>query len=159
MSDACDEMVHNCERFRNEIFRHLTIISSWRQTSTSLFFVILTIFIALYAILTTIVSNAREELYYAIGAGITLLIFYAILKFTRIASSGRYILPNFSSREYIYHEKAIIKYMKELEKCCSELNKNCDKNFVVPCLDLEDLKMITNYEAKARQNNYKKTLS
>jgi hypothetical protein len=152
-------MIRDCERIRNEIFRHLTIISNWRQTSTSLFFVILTIFIALYAIVTTIVSNAREELYYAIGAGIILLIFYAILKFTRIASSGRYILPNFSSREYIYHEKAIIKYMKELEKCCIELNKNCDKNFVVLCLDLEDLKMITNYEAKARQDNYKEIIS
>jgi hypothetical protein len=74
-----------------------------------------------------------------------------------MAFSKRYILPVFASRDYKYHEKALLIYMNELEKCCLKLsNENCDKLFIAPCLDLEDLKTITNYEARTRQNNYKR---
>ncbi|NAZ13701.1 MAG: hypothetical protein GU359_06085 [Desulfurococcales archaeon] len=158
MSNECDEMIQYCEKIRNEIFRHLTILSGWRQTSTSIFFVVLTIIITLFGISISIVYGGRNELYYIIGGIIiTFLTIYTIAKITRMAFSKKYILPVFASRDYKYHEKALLIYMNELEKCCLKLsNENCDKLFIAPCLDLEDLKIITNYEARTRQNNYKR---
>jgi len=159
MSNECHEMIQYCERIRNEIFRHLTIISNWRQTSTSLFFVIIAIFIALLTILDTLVYRANEEFYYIAGTVIIFFLSFILIMIAIRLFLGKPVLPFFSSRDYKYHEEAIKKHMKKLVECCSELNKNCDKNFVVPCLDLEDLKMITNYEAKARQDNYKEIIS
>jgi len=159
MSNECDEMIQYCEKIRNEIFRHLTILSGWRQTSTSLFFVIIAIFIALLTILDTLVYRANEEFYYIAGTVIIFFLSFILIMIAIRPSLGKPVLPSFSSRDYKYHEEAIKKHMKKLVECCSELNKNCDRHFITPCLDLEDLKMITNYESKARQDNYKEIIN